>query len=316
MKSLHLIPLCALALTLGACTSNKHGQVVKKAYVHKYGVPLAKEAWDSQGRSGQIITTRKDGVVITENFEQGQLHGDTTHTFAHSSRIQHIETYHRGSLIAVTENYPSGLPMRKETYLTGGSQTITHWYENGVPQLVEEYQDGKLVKGEYYTQQHELESQVTSGEGLRVRRDAFGNILSKDEIKQGEMVVRNTYHSDGGPHEWIPFTANEINGQKKVFARDGSPERMETWVMGSQEGPTTFYENGIKVAEVSYKDSARHGSEKRYKDGKVIVEEISWKNGKRHGPKKTFLEGKVYTDWFFEGQAVTHTMFKQRASNG
>lgn len=311
MKYVRYLLLATAALLVSSCNQSKSAHVVKQAYVHKYGVPLAKETWDSQGRSGQIITTKRDGVVITESFEFGQLHGDTTFSFPHSKRIHKLQTYLHGSLGKDVENYPSGLPMREETY-KDSLTTITRWYESGIPQLVELYETNSLLKGEYFNTDHELESEVAKGEGMRVRRDAFGNLLSKDTIEDGELVLRSTFFNNGDPHELIPFAANEVHGQKKIFSMGGMPKSLESWVMGSQEGLTTLYENGQKVIEVTFHNGQRDGVEKRYREDDIIVEEVSWKDGKKHGPKKVYVEGEVTTNWYHEDQLVNRTMFLQR----
>ena len=64
MKKLILITT-AMATLLGSCTREcgPCPGAISQIFVHTYGVETSKKDWETRGRNGQIVTTRKDLCV-------------------------------------------------------------------------------------------------------------------------------------------------------------------------------------------------------------------------------------------------------------
>lgn len=286
-----------------------YGRVVSETYVHRYGVNVPKTEWTTRGRSGQVVSTLNTGVVVTKNYLDGTLEGETTYTFPHSKAIEKIETYSQGSLIKERENHPSGVPQRETEFLLPNSRVITVWYEDGTPHLRETYENERITVAEYYTTQNQIESRIDNGEGYRINRDEFGQILSTDNFEQGQIVQRTVCYPNEAPKEVLSYRNGKVHGQKKTFLPCGEPNTIEEWVNDKQEGVTIVFQNGEKAAEIPYVSGEKNGIEQRYRDGQYLVEEISWKNGKRHGPCCAYIGEDKHVSWYYQGGEVTKAQY-------
>ena len=248
------LPLIMLACaTLAGCRSHQ-GQydVVKATYMHKYGIPVTKSAWEEQGQDGQTVALRKDGVTITTTYSKGLPHGPTTYTFPNSSTIRTCEIYSQGTLVSKRENYPSGVPLKEEAFEGNALVSLTRWYEDGTPQATELYQETFLISGEYRTPLNVVESRVEAGQGTRICRSTEGDLLSRDKIHEGQMIEKITYFANGDPSAITPYENGAIHGTRLTFIQGGLPNTAEQWVHGTQEGLTVVYQNGEKIAEVNF----------------------------------------------------------------
>lgn len=306
------VPLITGAFFITGCMGPAHHdrEIVEQTYVHRYGVEVTPEDWSARGESGQIMTTRRDGVVVKQNYNRGQLHGITTYTYPHSETFQRTEEYENGTLVREVNHYINGMPEEEISYNGPNDKTITLYYDTGTPWVRERIVDDVLVNGEYYNHQNKLEGRVDQGYGERVRRDAFGHMLSKDEIKEGVMVSRTTYHPNGNPKEVTPYVDGQIEGLRRTFLPDGEPNTVEEWVADTQDGTTTLYQNGERITEIPYIAGVKHGIEKRYSNGVEVVEEITWNQGTKHGPYNTYVGSKVQTDWYHQGKRVNKTTYE------
>ena len=299
-KTLALLVLMSFAL-LGCRNPRQCNEIVKETYIHKYGVPVTKSDWDSQGKDGQSVVLRKDGVTVTTPYQKGIIHGALAYTFPNSSTIQHVDIYNQGTLVAKREHYPSGVPAREELLEEQGLVKLTSWYEDGTPQLEEIYQDTLLVSGEYRTPLNVIEARVHDGKGERVCRSGEGDLLSRDTIRRGEMKNRVSYFANGDPKAETPFVHGVIHGTRLTYLPGGLPSTVEEWVQGVQEGNTSIYQNGEKIAQIPYVNGKRNGIECRYRDGTELAEEITWKDDRRHGTRKLYVDGETKTEWYHEG---------------
>lgn len=304
------IPYYFSLLLLSGCTSKSSEDVVCETYVHRYGVELDSNDWSSRGQDGQVVSTMKDGCVVARNYEGGVLHGETTYSYPHRSTIQKKEVYTKGALTEESWNYSNGIPSKQVTHNSPTSQSHVVWYDNGVPQSKEQYENNTLSQGEYYTPLNAQESSVNNGNGMRTRRDAYGALQSVDEIQNGQMTVRNTFHSNGNPEAITPYENDVVHGERKTFLPGGEPNTVETWNKGIQHGPTTVFENGERYANVPYVNGVKHGVENRFKeDGITPAEDINWVKGARHGPSYGYIGNTIKTDWYFEDKQVNKATY-------
>ncbi len=313
MKKLVLVIFAALTmLTTGCRNSAERGEIVKETFIHKYGVPVARSDWVLNGKDGQVIQLHKDGITTSRSYEKGILNGQTSYTFPNSSTIQKVETYIGGQIIAKTENFPSGLPMFEEKYEGDQLSQLTRWYEDGTLSAVENYNDsGYIDSGEYRTLLNVIESRVQSGNGTRINRNNEAELLSKDTIQNGQLVERVTFFANGDPSIGIPYENELIHGNCLTFQIGGLPKTVEQWVHGQQEGTTIVYQNGEKMAEVTYVQSEKHGPEYRFRDGTQMVDEITWTHGVQHGQRKIFTDEAERTEWYHQGELVSRTTFER-----
>lgn len=305
MKKLPFYLLIGLLTTLTACNRPYRGPVVEQTYVHPYGIEVPPDQWARSGESGQIVSTLKNGVVVTNRYSDGQLDGDTQYTFPHSDNIQKIETYSGGRLMREVHHTLTGTPMKETVYQDGNMKVVTLWYEDGSPQAKETYVRNVLKEAEYYNPNHVVEARVQNGEGSRINRDAYGMIESNDTISEGQLVLRTTYHPNNHPKEVIPYSNGMVHGMKKTYLPAGEPNTIEEWNCGEQTGVTSVYVGGEKFCEISYVNGKKNGMERRFRNGNTVTEEISWVNDIRQGPTYSYVGETKKTDWYHSGKKVT-----------
>lgn len=306
--------LVTIGFALTGCQETYQGngaEVVDTTYVHKYGVEVPSYDWSARGQDGQVVSTLMNGVVVSKSYSGGILNGDTSYTFPHSQSIEKVETYSQGNLTKELINSLSGAPLQDTRIQPDGAKSITIWYENGSPKSIESYNPtGLLVHGEYYDLRHQMEASIDNQEGIRIIRDGYGQLLSKDTVQAGKMTSRTTFYPNGAPQDITPFSNGIVEGQRKCFLPAGEPKSVEAWSGGKQSGITVLYQNGEKNAEISYAGGMKNGVERHYRDGSTVVEEISWRDNLRHGPSRTYVGSTVKTNWFSEGQPVSENNFE------
>lgn len=301
MKQIVLYTLLAAAIC--GCGRDPNRTPVKQVFVHKYGMEMEQDDWEARGRQGEVVTTRKDGVVVRQNYDDGILHGETTLTFPHSSTLASIEDFKQGRIVRRAENYRSGIPQR-EVVFNGQEQKTTCWYEDGTPQSVEVAQGDFLLSAEYFDPNHALEASVKNGEGIRIHR-AGHRIIAEDAIAAGHMIRKIAFHETGEPESITPYVDGQIHGERLTYFEGGLPLTTEDWVRGELHGNVTTFANGEKISERPYVHGVREGTEFVYNSDGNISEEISWKEDQRHGPTRFLADGKEETvDWYFEGKSV------------
>lgn len=290
---------------------------VKSTYVHQYGVEVADQTeWQSRGASGQIIKQMKNGATLTQSWQQGKLHGLSTITFPHSNVVQIESFYDNGVRLWLTCNYQSGMPRKQDIYRTDGTIVVSNWYEDGSPRACEVYKGNLLQSGDYFTKDQELETQIMDGTGERIRRDGHGQLVSKDEIENGKLTCRMLYYPSCMPKKYIPFHDGKVQGLVKTFHPAGEPDTIEEWQQGFQQGLTTVFANGQKIAFVPYIQGKKNGIEKRVRPGTdTVVEEISWHEDLKHGPSILYVDNDKVTDYYYNGQKVSRIEFTELDSS-
>ncbi len=309
MNPAFLFPFLIL---LGVTVSCRTGptasdEVVCETYIHRYGVPLDAEEWSQRGQDGQVTSVLKDGVAVTRSYEGGVLEGETFYTFPYREMVQKRERYQEGQLVLECSHDSNGLPVEQREYHAPGSYQLTRWYESGAPQCREAYEGERLLEGEYYDVDYQLESRVEKGEGERLDRNGGGELQAREKIQGGERVQRVAYHPNGVPAAVNFYENQKIEGERHTFLPDGEPATIEHWTQDAQHGETTLFEYGEKRAEVPYVKGKRQGVERRYR-GDEVVQEIHWVDGQRQGPTYTYgdLGDSPKVDWYFKDQRVAN----------
>lgn len=302
---------CAL-LVLASCHKNtQDNNVVSQRYVHKYGYAVSKNEFEERKYPGQVITNLKTGVTITATYEDGQLHGPSTHTFPDSQTVESYYLYNHGVLVKQILYNIHGMPVREEVQLSPTRFASTRWYHDGTPMATEEYAFSELVEGQYFNRQNEVEARVEKGRGVRLIRDVQGILQAKEEIDQGAVIQRDTFYASGAPESIAFFVQGVLRGEKKSFDENGEPLAVKEYVNGKLHGKTTFYKNGARSVEVHYLDGMKNGLEIHYLDGETVSQEILWENDRKHGPSKYYVDGVARVEYFYDGEPISEHRWKE-----
>ena len=305
-----LVASLLLALTTTACNRSKSStDPIKQKYVHKYGMQVDKKDWERRGQQGTIITTRKDGVVVSEDYDHGLLHGEVTYTYPHSSILHRRESYEQGRLISAVDHFRSGVPSQETIYGTEGDRWFNTWYEDGTPKAREHYQNDFLLAAEYYTPLNQLDSKVTDGQGVRLTRYPTGQVQCEETIFAGQVVTKTTYYANGDTESVTPHVDGLVHGTRRTYYEGGQPKAVEEYVRGELHGNVALFENGHKSADISYVHGVKEGLEHHYNAQGHVTEEISWKNDRRHGPARYWVEGEEIVDWYHKDQVVRKSSY-------
>ncbi len=305
MRSGFWLSIAGASALLTCCQSNQDGDILSQQFVHKYGFNVSEKEWDERSQDGQAIAVLKDGVKVTRSFENGVLHGTTTYTFPNSAVVERLLVYDQGSLLKEVIQDELGIPIREELFEFDDRKIITHWDEKGAPLSIEEYDDELLQDGKYFTADHELEAQVESGFGMRVKRDRTGSRLYADRIHDGIIAERTSYHPNGQVHSISRYHDYQLHGEQVKYTASGKPLMKLSWNHGILDGCKTIFRNGGKIAEIPYVSGQKHGVELHYDDLGNLTAEIEWKTDKKHGTSQFHSEESTEVEWFYKGQAVT-----------
>jgi hypothetical protein len=133
------VTLTALAFVLlASCGSNKDAEVIAQRYIHKYGYDVSYEDWKGHEYPGQVVTTLKNGVTVSESFEEGRLHGPRTVTYPHSQTLNQLEVYSKGELKRRVTYSVRGVPSMEELFTSPTETKVTTWYHSGSPRSQED----------------------------------------------------------------------------------------------------------------------------------------------------------------------------------
>jgi antitoxin component YwqK of YwqJK toxin-antitoxin module len=314
MKSKIYPILGALGILVCACQSHRReNDVVSQRYVHKYGYAVSQEEWESKNYPGQVITNLKNGVTVTATYENGYLHGPCNHTFPNSQTVEVYSLYNQDQLVKEIRYDIRGMPVREMVQLSPTRYSLTLWYNEGSPLSIEEYASEELLDAQYFTVNNETEGRVERGNGLRVRRDQYGTLISRDEIQGGYMVKRDTFYASGAPESSSHYLFEKLHGEKRAFAETGEPIAIEEYLNGALHGKATYFNNGTKYLEISYLDGFKNGIETHYVDGEEVSQEIHWENDKKHGPSTYYIDGYTQIHWYYDGERVSRNKYEELA---
>lgn len=312
MKKQIYFVLGAAGLLLSSCgKETQENPVVSQRYIHKYGYAVSQEEWEANRYPGQIITHLTNGVTIAATYENGVKHGPCTHTFPLSQTVEKFFNYVHGNLVEEVIYDQRAMPVKKMVKLSPSRHSVTVWYAEGTPMCIEEYANEEILEGQYCTLNNEIESRVEKGNGIRIRRDQKGILLSKDIVERGYVTKRETFFENGAPESIAYFKQGKLHGEKKVFAQTGEPVSIEEWLNGRLHGLSVYYKNGLKYLEVSFLDGMKNGLEIHFIDGNEVSQTISWENDKKHGPMTFFIEGMPQTQYYYDGQLVHQSRYEE-----
>jgi antitoxin component YwqK of YwqJK toxin-antitoxin module len=298
-------------LTLIGCTSDTQNNIVSQKYIHKYGFDLTEKEWDDREKDGQIVTIYKDGTKLAQNFSNGILHGSALTTYPHSEIVKNEKIYDQGTLLKEIINDENGIPIREDAFEFDNRKIITLWYESGSPMSIEEYNSNKLIEASYFSATNELEASVENYKGTRIKRDRAGKILNEDEIEDGIVAIRKTFHPNSQLQSITRFKNYELNGLQKKYTVSGKPLMEQTYKDGLLDGNQIHYRNGKVVLEIPFVNGKRHGIERQYDLDGSLIAEIPWEFDEKHGRERIKHEDYSNLEWFFRGKSVTREEYNE-----
>ena len=316
MKKKQLISLATLLVICSGCAPvcreyRTCEPCEETTYIHQYGVRVDPTYWANTGENGEVITNHRDGTLETRTYRSGILHGPASMTYCNSSTLRYVEHYEEDQCTKRTTYLQCGTPDQTCEYPSENCTVITQWYNEGSPRSVERHESGLLTGAEYFDPQHNRESWIYNGEGERIQRDRFGQLLYLDTVGGGYLQTRTYYHTNGSVKEVIPFDqGGNISGVKRTYNPDGSPNTIETWNRNQQTGSTTVYQNGERFSDVPYLSGKKNGLERRFVGGEVVSQEITWNDNQMHGPSFIYTGDNVQTDWYYKGKLTTRSNYE------
>ena len=315
MRCIFVCGLGWLILLSGCITPCKCGSPppVAQTYTHKYGQVLSEKDWRDKGSYGTITSRLPNGVTRIETFEQGVLHGECSETFPFNQAIALRQVYERGQKAQEVGYSTGGAPLQKQEW-RGDQRIATTWYPDGSPMAVESYEQDRLISGEYFNREHELEAQVLEGKGYRICRDTQGKILAQEEISSGEVCLHTEYFDSGIPSKVTPFFRGAIHGLVATYLPDGQPSSTEHYHLGKRHGLTTLFLNGDRAQEVPYVHGKKEGVEKHYEDGHSVVRTVAWREDLQHGPTETLLPEARSIEYWYRGALVPKLTYERQVS--
>ena len=283
--------------------------------VHRYGVPLEPDDWSARGQNGQVFSMRKDGVAVMRTYEEGILQGECTYSFPYRETVQKREIYGQGQLTQELVYDSNGLPWQQTSFISPKRQTVITWYESGAPKSHEELEGGLIVKGEYYNLQQQVESRVEDANGLRTYFDNQGQLKSIEQVQKGQLISSTSYHPCQTPAAITSYKNGQIEGQRRTYLTGGEPATIEEWKNNKQHGNTILFEQGEKVADVSYVNGYKQGIERRYRGEDTVAQEIHWVQGKKQGSCVNYFGTTSQTDWYFQDRKVPNRIVYEMLCN-
>ncbi|NNM44243.1 MAG: hypothetical protein HKM07_07875 [Chlamydiae bacterium] len=310
MNNKFYLLLGTVAVLATSCNDKKTDeQIVSQSYMHKSGYAISKQEWEAQNYPGQVVTTLRDGVTIYATYEDGVLHGPSSHTYPHSKTIESYFLYNEGDLVKETYYDTMGMPIKENSYVSPTRYTATVWYKSGSPLSVEEFSGNELLDGQYFNTKNEVDARVIKGKGHRIIRDNQGILKIKDEVQGGFIVKRETFYPSGTPESIAIYVKGLPHGTKKTFAETGEPLAIEEWAFGLLHGNSVYFKNGAKYLETSYEEGKKEGYETHYANGDTVIEKTLWLNDRKHGPSNFYIDGSVFTTWFYDDEAVSQKKY-------
>lgn len=284
--------------------------------MHKYGVELTAKEWNEYGQTGKIIHQTAEQATVTASYLSGVKHGDTTITYPNSSSIYETKQFVNGKLKSIKTFAMSGLPVKFIEFLDNGLEKHLSYSKMGYPYL-NELQDGsKIIKGKYFRLDGSLESEVLFYTGSRLIRNFEGVLEERQQIENGFIIFSTKYYTNGFPKTHAYYLENKIHGICKTFSQSGQPISIESWKNDCLEGPTIYYQNGLRYRTCDYHSGEKDGVEIFYDDaGELPIQEIAWKHDLRHGASRFYSNEEEITEWFWEGEPLTKFSFDEKMAN-
>ena len=126
--------------------------------------------------------------------------------------------------------------------------------------------------------------------------------------------IRKTFYENGKIASETPYVKGKAHGVAKSFSADGKVMRECTLKKGLRDGKLTDYwpETGKSRRSIHYKMGKVTGVVRQYHDNGQLKSEVSFRNDAMHGEEKRFeRDGKpAKSRYWLNGNFVTKTEFE------
>lgn len=152
-----------------------------------------------QGKlEGLVKVFGSSGALIsTHNVRNGLKHGEETEYYPCEKSGKELApmlsvNWAEGKIQGIVKTwYPNGVMESKREMINNKKNGLfSAWYPDGSVMMMEEYDQGKLVRGEYFTAGERMPiSQVAAGKGIATLFDSDGNLMRKITYNSGKPLI-------------------------------------------------------------------------------------------------------------------------------
>lgn len=138
-------------------------------------------------------------------------------------------------------------------------------------------------------------------------KDDSGKVLVEYERRKKDFAKHGWYkrYYEDGPqvHEEAQYKDNKLEGERKLYYKNGKPEAIEVYQNGVFEGAyKMYYPTGQMRQEGMYINGAMSGDWKFYQETSELKEVVYFKNNEENGPFKEYHKnGKLSIEGVYEG---------------
>lgn len=236
-----------------------------KIVYHPDGSIEQKCAMKEGERDGQTLSYFRNGQLSSsESYKKGKRDGVCTY-------------YHENGKIRTTITYVNDVQ--------NGPSTLTD--EEGRVVMTDDYKNGHIKRMTYYNILN-------------------GKVVRENVVDDKEKNTMQVYNAMGNLiKEAICDRDGMYNGEYKEFLLDGRVSKIKSYKKGALNGlATSFYRNGNKHFEETYKEDELHGPYKRYHWNGVLAEEGEYDHGSRQGYWYSYndLSDLVEKEYYLDGE--------------
>ncbi|KAF3362575.1 hypothetical protein PHSC3_000814 [Chlamydiales bacterium STE3] len=147
---------------------------------------------------GEVLVFSSNGQLARVYYMKNDLkHGEETLFYPQKQPGAEVcpkmsITWHQGKIQGVVKTWYDNGTMESQRVLSENEKNglSTAWYRDGNLMLIEEYDEGKLVRGDYYPKkERQPVSQVLEGKGTATLFDSEGNFLRKINYIHGKPEI-------------------------------------------------------------------------------------------------------------------------------
>ncbi len=301
-----------MAVLFSSCSRGSgQDEVIRTRYYHPYGPEITAASWNEKGMTGEVVEHYKSGIEVRKTYVDGKLHGTSSWSYPNSSVAQRYEEYEAGELISFGVNYENGCPEFQEELYPKDVRILKAWYEDGSPRFIEEWNGSSfLAEAKYFTDAGDVESQIQAGNGVRIDRLRNGVIQFREQYLNGQVALREEFYPNGTTKYAVSMKDGHKNGVAHSYQETGQPVTIEQWNNDLLDGVQIYFDHGVQVAQVPYKQGVREGIELRFRPGtEQVVAKVSWHNDMRHGASVFIFPDQEITEWFWKDGKVSEEQF-------
>lgn len=132
-----------------------------------------------------------------------------------------------------------------------------------------------------------------------------------DYWKPGEKKPQKEFYPDGTIKAVHPYdAAGRLNGVAITYYPNGNKKSEATYKNNLREGASKeYYENGQLQSECNYKNGKAEGINNLYYENGTLAEECTYKDGQKDGIQRNYYpNGALYLEWHYRNDQNNITL--------